>query len=224
VADASTGGAAGAALDGGLDAKRDAFEACTGETNGAFCLRLGKQCGAVTGVDSCGATRMVASCGTCTPPAVCGGAGTANVCGERPLVDRSVGGTVSSSHPGTDPEDMTKAFDKDVDTKWLAPDTATAWIAYAFAGNASRVIVRYTVTSANDVPERDPSDWQLQGSNDGAAWTTVDAQANQSFADRFTTNTYDFTNATAYRRYRLRITSNGGDVHTQLSEIALLGP
>jgi hypothetical protein len=223
--DASSDGAGGAAPDGGRDAGRDVMEAgCVGETNPAFCTRLAKQCGAVNGIDNCGVTRMVASCGTCMAPMVCGGAGTPNVCGERPLVDRSVGGTVTSSHPNVAPEDMTKAFDKDDQTKWLAPDTATAWIAYTFAANASRVIVRYTVTSANDVPERDPQDWQLQGSNDGVVWATVDTRSNQTFADRFTTKTYDFTNSTAYRRYRLRITANGGDVHTQLSEVALFGP
>jgi hypothetical protein len=223
--DASSGGAGGALVDAAVDVGRDVVEAgCAPESNAAFCTRLGKECGMVTGTDNCGATRSVPSCGTCTAPLVCGGAGTANACGERPIVDRSVGGTVSSSSPGTDPEDMTKAFDKDVTTKWLAPDTESAWIAYTFGGNASRVIVRYTIVSANDVPERDPQNWQLQGSNDGVTWTTVDAQTNQTFADRFTTNTYDFTNTTAYRRYRLRITANGGDVHTQLSEIGLFGP
>jgi peptidoglycan/xylan/chitin deacetylase (PgdA/CDA1 family) len=54
---------------------------CTPETNGAFCARLGKTCGAVTANDNCGASRTVSSCGTCTSPATCGGGGTANVCG-----------------------------------------------------------------------------------------------------------------------------------------------
>jgi hypothetical protein len=223
--DASTGGASGAPVDGGVDAARDVREAgCASETNMAFCRRLGKECGMVNGTDNCGAPRSVATCGTCTAPLVCGGAGTANVCGERPIVDRSVGGTVSSSHPNVDPEDMTKAFDKDTGTKWLASGTSSPWIAYTFGGNASQVIVRYTVASANDVPERDPESWQFQGSNDGVTWTTIDSRANQSFADRFTTNTYDIANTTAYRRYRLRITANGGDYDTQLSEVGLFGP
>jgi hypothetical protein len=223
--DASSDGSAGAVLDAGVDAGLDVFEAgCAPETNAAFCARLGKECGMVTGTDHCGLARSVTSCGTCMSPLVCGGAGMANVCGERPIVDRSVGGTITASDPGTDPEDMTKAFDKDLQTKWLAPDTQTPWIAYAFGGNASRVIVRYTVSSANDVPERDPRSWQLQGSNDGVTWTTVDTETDQSFADRFTTNTYDIGNTTSYRRYRLRITANGGDVHTQLSEVGLFGP
>jgi peptidoglycan/xylan/chitin deacetylase (PgdA/CDA1 family) len=54
---------------------------CTPESNSAFCARLGKNCGTVTGTDNCGASRTVQSCGTCTSPQTCGGGGTPNVCG-----------------------------------------------------------------------------------------------------------------------------------------------
>jgi hypothetical protein len=54
---------------------------CTAETNTAFCSRLGKNCGSVTGTDNCGQSRTVSSCGTCTSPQTCGGGGTQNVCG-----------------------------------------------------------------------------------------------------------------------------------------------
>jgi hypothetical protein len=54
---------------------------CTPESDGAFCARLGKNCGSVSGNDNCGNARTVGSCGTCTAPQTCGGGGTANVCG-----------------------------------------------------------------------------------------------------------------------------------------------
>src|SRR5262249_59969872 len=54
---------------------------CTAESNTAFCSRLMKTCGAVSGTDNCGMARNVTSCGTCTMPQTCGGGGTANVCG-----------------------------------------------------------------------------------------------------------------------------------------------
>ena len=55
--------------------------ACTPESDAAFCSRLAKNCGSVTGTDNCGASRTVSSCGSCTSPQTCGGGGTANVCG-----------------------------------------------------------------------------------------------------------------------------------------------
>src|SRR6185436_12342680 len=54
---------------------------CTPESNTAFCSRLNKTCGTVTGNDNCGVSRTVSSCGTCTSPQTCGGGGTPNVCG-----------------------------------------------------------------------------------------------------------------------------------------------
>ena len=50
---------------------------CAPETDAAFCSRLGKNCGMVTGTDNCGAARTVTSCGTCTSPLVCS---ASNVC------------------------------------------------------------------------------------------------------------------------------------------------
>lgn len=46
------------------------------ESNAAFCLRLGKTCGPVSGTDKCGNPRSVTSCGTCGTGKVC----TNNVC------------------------------------------------------------------------------------------------------------------------------------------------
>jgi peptidoglycan/xylan/chitin deacetylase (PgdA/CDA1 family) len=54
-----------------------AVTTCTPESNTAFCSRLGKNCGTVSGTDNCGDPRTVTSCGTCTSPQVCG---ASNVC------------------------------------------------------------------------------------------------------------------------------------------------
>jgi uncharacterized protein YjbI with pentapeptide repeats len=54
---------------------------CTPESNSAFCARLARNCGTVTGNDNCGTTRTVSSCGTCSGSQTCGGSGVANVCG-----------------------------------------------------------------------------------------------------------------------------------------------
>jgi hypothetical protein len=54
---------------------------CTAESRVAFCARLGKTCGSVTGTDNCGQIRTEASCGACAGAETCGGAGLPNVCG-----------------------------------------------------------------------------------------------------------------------------------------------
>ncbi len=67
-----------------------------------------------------------------------------------------------------------------------------------------RTVAEYSITSANDFPERDPKNWRLQGSNDrGQTWTTVDSRTNKLFVDRFETRTFTVTNQTGYSSYRL---------------------
>jgi hypothetical protein len=82
------------------------------------------------------------------------------------------------------------------------------------------------VTSANDVAQRDPKNWQFQGSNDGVTWTTLDTRTNETFASRFLTKTYDFPNGTPYRWYRLNITANNGGsgYPIQISELSMFSP
>ncbi|MEI7908007.1 MAG: hypothetical protein WCK77_00090 [Verrucomicrobiota bacterium] len=35
-------------------------------------------------------------------------------------------------------------------------------------------ITTYSIASADDVPDRDPSAWRLEGSQDGSHWTLLD--------------------------------------------------
>jgi len=196
-------------------------DSCVAESQAAFCTRVAKNCGMVNGINNCGAAVAV-DCGSCMTPQTCGGAGQPNVCGSPTNVAK--GGTVSASSPGVSPEDMTKAFDENSATKWYAGDNVnTGWIAYQFASGVTRTVTSYSITSANDMPMRDPVTWQLQGSNDGQNWTVVDSRTGESFASRFLTKSYSCATPMAYGRYRLNVTANAGANALQLAELALLG-
>jgi hypothetical protein len=88
---------------------------------------------------------------------------------------------------------------------------------------AKRVVTSYRVGSANDVPNRDPRSWVLEGSNDGTTWTAVDTQTNQSFSGRQMLKSYNSSSTTTYNRYRFRVTANNGGAEFQMSELQLLG-
>jgi len=107
------------------------------------------------------------------------------------------------------------AADGDTNTKWLA-FTSTGWIAYRLAEPAA--VVHYAITSANDAPDRDPRDWELQGSQDGQNWTTLDRRTGETFESRFQRKEYRIENGTAYAYYRLNITANSGASIIQLAE------
>ncbi|RVX40981.1 putative alpha-1,2-mannosidase [Nonomuraea polychroma] len=105
--------------------------------------------------------------------------------------------------------------DGDTNTKWLV-FAGTAWAHYKLSSPVA--VVRYALTSANDAPGRDPRDWQLQGSQDGQNWTTLDTRTEETFGARFQRKEYTFANTTAYAYYRLNITRNGGASIVQLAE------
>lgn len=154
-----------------------------------------------------------------------GGAGSGVRLAELSLWSEDTVGMASASmdNPGYG-EPAAMAFDGSTATKWYTggPQPA-AWLQYKFGGGAAWVVTNYSLTSANDVSQRDPKDWQLLGSNDGATWTTLDTRSGETFANRFLTKPYSFFNATAYRYYRLNITTNAGgsSYGLQLAEFTL---
>src|SRR4051812_13604477 len=146
---------------------------------------------------------------------------SSGVSGTKPALPGSVMDKVSAvtANAENPPNEIAVNLkDGDVNTKWLS-FTSTGWAAYQLSTPVA--VQRYQLASANDSPNRDPQDWQFQGSNNGTDWTTLDTRTGQSFAGRFTANTYDFTNATAYSYYRLNIMRNHGDNIIQLSELVL---
>ena len=116
-------------------------------------------------------------------------------------------------------EDITKLIDNSTSTKYLTQHSA-AWV--QFQSSTATAVVSYSITSANDVPNRDPRNWTLQGSNNGTSWTTLNTQTNQSFASRFLKKTYTFTNSTTYTYYRLNVTAVQSGTQLQLSEWELV--
>ncbi|HVY32222.1 MAG TPA: discoidin domain-containing protein [Polyangiaceae bacterium] len=220
---AVSGGGDGSALAGAPAGGEGGAAQCVPETASEFCKRLGKDCGSVDGANNCGDPMKGVKCGTCQGFKQCGGAGEANVCGA--LTDPTQGGVATASSVWSIAEDGQKAFDLSTSTKWYNGDNngGTGWLAYQFAGLASHVVTSYSVTSANDVPQRDPTAWELQGSNNGGTWAVVDQRTGVTFAARLQTNSYTCANSVAYRWYRLFITGNAGATSLQLAELVLYG-
>lgn len=211
---------------------------CASESNVAFCARFAANCGAVTAIDNCGQVRTVSSCGSCTSPQTCGGGGVANVCGDASTWDRTEGGTPTGT--GTPCNDTTETVAQAYDnlmtsangSKWCVfatPSTTTpVSTVYDFAGSTAFAINKYTITTGNDAPERDPKDWTLQGCQgtcsvgSDTGWVTLDTRTNQfASAGRYQTIPYTITNTTAYQQYRLRVTANYGADIFQVAEVQL---
>lgn len=118
-------------------------------------------------------------------------------------------------------EGSLKVIDGNTQSKFLQSDfSGDLWMQLAFEDAV--FAGAYTLTSANDAPERDPKDWNLQGSDDGENWVTLDTRNDEVFNGRFLTKRYEFNSAVSYSYYRLNVTDNQGSNLFQLAEWRLI--
>jgi len=117
--------------------------------------------------------------------------------------------------------------DGQVTSKWYAGiGVSHSWLRQE--AEAGVVVTYYTLTSANDYPERDPKDWTLEGSNDDFhTFVVLDQQQGQRFPRRYQTRTFaaqQNPGALPFASYRLSITANNGPAaDLQLAEWRLYG-
>ena len=148
---------------------------------------------------------------------------------EYSTADRIADATITFRKAISDGESGIKAFDGDSETKWLDNESVPSeeepsWIQVDFAEAYPVSIV--SLTSANDAPDRDPENFNLEASNDGGnTWVRLGEWVGASFDNRFETQDFRLNNSLAYTSYRFNITKNKGDSSLmQVAEIEFTGP
>ncbi|HEX6431280.1 MAG TPA: hypothetical protein VF008_26500, partial [Niastella sp.] len=128
------------------------------------------------------------------------------------------GGIITAQYTNTSKpaENFPSLIDNNTATKYFISNRTSLWVQYR--STVPAIAVKYTITSANDVPTRDPRNWNLQGSNDSVSWVTLDTRTDETFETRLLIKTYTFENTTPYLYYRLNITANNGASGTQFAE------
>jgi len=128
--------------------------------------------------------------------------------------------TVSARGQNSPIEGIAQLVDGNTATKWL-DFSATTWVKVVFA--SPTVLQDYSLTSANDVPTRDPASWTLSGSNDGTTWTVIESRTSQSWASRFLTRDFVLAKpSTAFTQFRFDLVAASGSI-TQLAELEMYG-
>ncbi len=120
-------------------------------------------------------------------------------------------------------EEVAAAGDGDPGTKWCVEHHGEPVI-WELRLPAARAVEKYSMTSAHDVPGRDPSTWVWSGSNDGEQWSVLDRREKEPlFERRGETRTYGVKEPKAFRLYRLIFQPNQGVAHFQVADIAVPG-
>ncbi|GAA2504422.1 hypothetical protein GCM10010406_46310 [Streptomyces thermolineatus] len=118
-------------------------------------------------------------------------------------------------------ETADKVLDDSLGTKWLTAGGSGHLVLTLARPTA---VESYSLTSANDFPERDPRDWTLYGSDDGRTWTALDTRIGETFGRRHETREFHLrAKSPAYREYCLDIVRNSGAGETQLARVRLAG-
>jgi hypothetical protein len=108
-----------------------------------------------------------------------------------------------------------KAFDDNLNTKWLTLDY-TGYIGASFP--TAKTVRAYTLISAEDFPGRDLASWDFQTGDDGLLWTQHGAQSEQGFLNRGERRAFVVANAVANTKFRVLIGQNHEAPEIQLSE------
>ncbi|MEU0724400.1 glycoside hydrolase N-terminal domain-containing protein [Streptomyces sp. NPDC006140] len=120
-------------------------------------------------------------------------------------------------------EGVEKSYDGDASTKWCV-DGPGSRVQWQVELPEPATVASYRLTSANDVPQRDPQEWTLSGSADGADWTTLDSRTLPApFESRFQTKEFTCATSGSYRFYRFDFVPKAGVSHFQVGEIGLSG-
>ena len=131
------------------------------------------------------------------------------------------GGEGAGSPPA---ERIEKLIDNNVETKYLVR-AINSWI--EIETDTLSLVTGYTITSANDVPARDPRNWELQGWDETEEeWVKIhEVKNNPSWLAFNTPKSWTFENNSWFKKYRLHITAINGDSQglMQISELQIWG-
>lgn len=116
-----------------------------------------------------------------------------------------------------------KAFDDDLDTKWITVG-AVGYVMVDFGEGNTAGITKYTLTSREAYLTNSPRDWTLKGSNNGGDWDTLDTQVDEPTWGVHEKREYILAAFADYRYYKLDVTDNQSSNNTSLAEIELIGP
>jgi predicted alpha-1,2-mannosidase len=146
------------------------------------------------------------------PPSITTGTAVAN-----PVHDVGGTGTATSSSAA----DVTALSDNTSSTQ-VTFTSAAPTIQYKF-GTPQKVSF-YTLTSGKNATDAYPTDWILNGSNDGSTWTQLDKRSGQAFKWQQQTRPFRIPAASvaAYTYYQLVVSQSSGGGMTTLAEMELL--
>jgi len=119
-------------------------------------------------------------------------------------------------------EEVWQIIDGDVFTKFLDFDYSDGMEFTVNLGGTPAIATSIEITTANDAEGRDPMDYEIFGSNDGSAFTSVATGNIPCDFNRYFARSFSFTNTTSYSYYRIKFTNQCSSENSiQIAEVQL---
>ena len=131
-----------------------------------------------------------------------------------------LGKQVTGSPEGGSNEGIMQLFDKQLTTKYCA--LSKSFYVQCVLDKAYR-FNSYTVTSANDAPERDPKLWSLSGYNPEEGWIELDERRDFNFPGRYTTMKFQIDSEKEFTAFLLEVSSVHVGDRVQLANLQVFG-
>ena len=116
-------------------------------------------------------------------------------------------GVATSNYPGSSGQDVSKAFDNNVDTNmYVSGHCIDMSLTWTYNNGRREPINKYTVVNANSCNIQTPSGWVLSGSNDNENWADLHTANNKFFTAHKQPINMEFYNENTYNQYRISFT------------------
>ena len=136
---------------------------------------------------------------------------------------KTEGLTLLQASPAASEAAVAAVSDQNLATKWCLENRGAFPLSFQLAcAKDAPPLTSYSITSAEDVPERDPKDWKLSASDDLATWTLLEHHRDEPiWSARHQVKTFKIENRRAYRYYRLEFLAvHNQSPHIQFAELA----
>lgn len=122
-------------------------------------------------------------------------------------------------------EEYYNIIDGDIETKFLDFSYSDGLGFTVDMNGYQTVATSMDFTTANDSPERDPTIFEILGSNDGTYFTTITTGDIYCDPERFYTTSYTFDNTEGYSYYRFIFSEQCNTIEAmiQIAEVQLFG-
>jgi hypothetical protein len=142
------------------------------------------------------------------------------------ITDLTAGMTATASSDAGSGFEASKAIDDNTSTAWSSSGSGQpCWLKVDFGAGNAKTINSYSIRARSSFEGRAPKDFTLQGSNDDSTWTDLDVESGiwgySTYPTLYFSRFSKGKNTTAYRYYRLYITSNFDNSYTQIAELQL---